>query len=99
MNNLEKIKIGYKTYEIIRTQENVALMTNANICYGQIMYDDRKIYLNENIKDETTLIHEVLHGVDDMYNIGLSEEQIDIMAKGLYMLLDDNNLDITTVHK
>lgn len=36
MNNLEKIKIGCKTYEITRTQENVALMTNANICYLDI---------------------------------------------------------------
>lgn len=41
---------------------------------------------SEMFKDqkETTLLHEIIHAVDDGQDIGLTEEQVGLLAAGLY---------------
>ena len=41
-------------------------------------------------QQETTLCHEMLHGLDDMYSIGLKEKQVEKLGNALYMLILDN---------
>lgn len=86
----EKIKILYKEYSV-EYQEN--LHDGAGELYGQIHYLPEKILLNPAASDEqqeATLIHEVLHGIDELYGIGLKEKQVEKLGNALYMLIKDN---------
>lgn len=90
MNIPEKIKILYKTYTVEK-QEN--LHDGDAELYGQILYLPEKILLNLNSSDgqnKATLFHEIVHGLDEMYCIGLKEEQVDKLGNALYMLIKDN---------
>ena len=42
-------------------------------------------------QQEATLCHEMLHGLDDMYSIGLKEKQVEKLGHALYMLILDNS--------
>ena len=86
----EKIKILYKTYTVEK-QEN--LHDGDAELYGQILYLPEKILLNLNSSDkqkEVTLLHEIIHGLDEMYGIGLKEKQVEKLGTALYMLINDN---------
>lgn len=86
----KKVKILYKEY----TVESVNNLHNESAdLYGQIHYLPEKIYLNSESLEEqkkATLIHEVVHGLDDMYGIGLKEKQVEKLGNALYMLIRDN---------
>ncbi len=41
-------------------------------------------------QQRATLCHEMLHGLDEMYSIGLKEKQIEKLGNALYMLIRDN---------
>ena len=41
-------------------------------------------------QQEATLCHEMLHGLDDTYSIGLKEKQVEKLGNALYMLILDN---------
>lgn len=86
----EKVKILYKTYEVTG-EEN--LHDEKTDLYGQIRYIEEVIALNNASSDEqkkATLIHEVLHGIDEMYRVGLEEEQIEKLGNAIYMFIKDN---------
>lgn len=44
-----------------------------------------------NNKKKATLCHEIIHGLDDMYCIGLKEKQVEKLGNALYMLILDNS--------
>ncbi len=90
MNIPEQVKILYKNYRIEKREE---LHDGAEELYGQIQYLEEKILLRENVSEErqeATLCHEMLHGLDDMYSIGLKEKQVEKLGNALYMLILDN---------
>ena len=48
--------------------------------YGQIHYLPEKILLNADAKEEekkATLLHELIHAMDEIYSIGLEEKQVE----------------------
>lgn len=86
----EKIRILYKEYKI-EQEEN--LHDGGDDLYGQIHYIGEKILLNSDSSEEqkkATLMHELIHGLDEMYRIGLEEEQVEKLGNAIYMLLKDN---------
>lgn len=89
----EKVKVLYKEYSVIE-EEN--LHDEKSDLYGQIRYIEEVIALNTASSDEqkkATLVHELIHGIDEMYRIGLEEEQIEQIEKlgnAVYMLIKDN---------
>lgn len=86
----EKVKILYKEYEI-EQQKNIH--NEGGDLYGQIQYLSEKILLNADSSEEqkkATLIHEIIHALDDMYNIGLKEKDIEKLGNAVYMLIRDN---------
>ena len=97
---MEKIKIGYKTYDII--YDNKGLQNDG--FYGQIDYDGNKIRLRSDY-DKTeqlnTFIHEVLHGI--LYqsgdkNLREDENLINCITNGLTQVIVDNDIkDILNV--
>lgn len=86
----EKIKILYKDYTVTQEQN---LHDSEDDLYGQISYSDQTIRLGKQYSDEqkkVTLIHEIIHGLDDMYQIGLSEKKVSKLGVALYQMIKDN---------
>lgn len=74
---IDKVKIGWKEYKISKEEKCSILVVEGAEFYGQISYDKQMIYLrkeNSEEQDKVTLIHEVLHGISEMYNLNLSED-------------------------
>ncbi len=95
---LDIIKIGWKEYDIeIAEPVESDLYVNTDECYGRIDYDKQKIFLreqNSELQNRETLIHEVLHGIENMYLINLGEDTATKLASAIATVLHDNNLEI-----
>lgn len=93
---MDKIKIGYSTFDIRKVKPHSTLIVGDEI-FGEINYNDLCIYINNTCNEneqKITLIHEVLHGISDTFDIGLSEEQVEKLGKGLFTVLTDNGLNV-----
>lgn len=89
-----EVKIGWKKYSIVSASE---ALNSGGALYGQIDYDRQTITLRETNtgeQDEETLIHEVLHGISDMYGMGMTEDLVARLSNALYTFLKDNNLSL-----
>lgn len=42
------------------------------------------------LQKQATLIHEIIHGLDEMYCIGLKEKQVVKLGNAFYRLVRDN---------
>lgn len=86
----QKIKILYKDYTVIQEQN---VHDGRDDLYGQIDYAGQVIRLDERYSAEqkkSTLIHEIVHGLDDMYQIGLSEKKVSKLGVAFYQMIKDN---------
>ena len=66
-------------------------------CYGSIDYNSQVIKLrqdNSEKQNEATLLHEVIHGIADMYNLDFDEDTVTTLADALYTVATDNDIDI-----
>ncbi|WP_422445979.1 hypothetical protein [Thermoanaerobacterium sp. DL9XJH110] len=87
----DKVKIGYKDIKVLKTDGDV--IDGTTLCYGVIRHNDCIIEISTKYADDVqkcALIHEIIHGIDDIFNIDLREEQVDQLAKGLYQVIKDN---------
>ena len=87
----ESVSILYKDY-VIGTENRMRDENGAEL-YGQINYLEQTVTLSNAASLEqkkATLIHELIHGIDKMYNIGLKEKQVEKLGNGVYMLIRDN---------
>ena len=85
---LTKVKIGNNTYQIIVKQR---IELNDKEVHGLIDFERCTIHLkalNKQIKQ--VLLHEIIHGVEDMYSLELTEQQVDSLANGLLLVLKNN---------
>ena len=90
MKILGKIKVLYKEYTV---EETANLHDNGGDLYGQIHYLPEKFFLNVDASEEqkkSTLLHELIHALDEMYGIGLKEKQVEKLGNAFYMLQKDN---------
>ena len=93
---MDKIKIGYKTYDII--YDDGKLKDEGLL--GQIQYDKNIIRLRgdeEKNNKLSTFIHEIIHGIffhsgNDKFK--QNESLIDCLANGLTQVIVDNNIEI-----
>lgn len=87
----DKVKVLYKEYTI-REEQNLH-DENADL-YGQIQYLSEMILLNSYSSEEqkkATLVHEIIHALDEIYGIDLKEEQVEKLGNALYVFIRDNS--------
>jgi len=87
----ETVRIGFKDYKVTKV-DGYVIDDNA-VCYGNIEYDKDNINLSLNYSKDLincTFIHECLHGIDNIEETELTEDQIRKIAKGLYSFVRDN---------
>lgn len=86
----KEVKVLYKEYAV---EEQSNLHNENGDLYGQIQYLEEKIILNADAsagQKKSILVHELLHALDEMYNIELEEKQVEKLGNALYMLQLDN---------
>jgi len=72
-----------------------------NTFLGEADHVTNTIYIAQNChnkkvaKDQIidTLLHEILHHLDDKLKIGLGEKKVTLLSAGLFQVLSDNNID------
>ena len=87
----EQVHLLYKDYEVKKT--NNLWNDSGETLYGQTQYIEQLILINENASEEqqkATLIHELVHGLDELFGIELKEEQVKKLGNAFYMLIRDN---------
>lgn len=60
---------------------------------GVARYDEKDVFVRECLGVEMrkmVLLHELTHQIDDLYNTGLSEAQVDGISRGFYDFLVNN---------
>jgi hypothetical protein len=90
VNIPENIKVGYKDYKVVKVNN---LDDGTNLLFGEVTYVDEVIKLANKYPEnqmKLTLIHELVHAVDDMLGIDLKEEQVVKLGTGLYQVIKDN---------
>ena len=91
MNIPDKVEIGYKTFKVNLIDGNV--IDENCVCYGNIEHNNSKINVSTLYSEDQqkcTFIHECLHGIDDVMEIGLDEDQVRKIGKGIYKFIKDN---------
>ena len=86
----KKIKIGGRTYEVAVTDN---LRLGSVNCSGEIDYLALEIRIAPIAKEkqESTLLHELVHGIYDHLGYSVhNEKKIDELANALYMVIKDN---------
>lgn len=85
---INAIKIAGVTYPIEYTTQ-----MDIENAMAYIDFSNQIIKIDANYPIEmqkSSLLHEVIHGVSYGYNVGLSEDQVEKLARGLYATLKDN---------
>jgi hypothetical protein len=90
----DKIRIGGIDYKVEQTD---GLIDGVKVLDGQIDYGGSVIRLSarDNAHQAmcVTLLHEILHGIAHHANLDLGEAQekiVDVLAYGIYQILQDN---------
>lgn len=90
----DSIRIGGVEYKVIWS---TCILSQNRLCYGEIDYDKSEITLLE--RDDVryqhqciTLWHEILHGIREHAGLEIQDEEnvVDMFAKGIYQVLQDN---------
>jgi hypothetical protein len=90
-----KLRIIGREFTIAREHESLFREN----CYGTIEWDECKIRLREKkpyfmeFQEAQTLMHEIVHGIDFSFGIGLDEAQTTRLSTGLMAVIRDNQLD------
>ena len=87
----DSVNILFKKYTV--RHDNNMRNDKGDLLYGQIDHIEQLITLNEAAgieQQKATLMHAMVHGLDELYGIGLKEKQVEKLGTALYMLLRDN---------
>ena len=92
---MNKIKIGYKTYDIVYDNEYL----DEKELTGEIDYYNKKIIVRDDrdkVEFLNTFIHKILHGIfyhSGDKNLKEDESLINFLSNGLTQVLVDNNIN------
>ena len=86
----KKVKVAFKEFDVKKVEN---LDDGKNTLYGQILYMEEEIKINTQAKEEAqkeAFLHELIHAIDDVYMIGLKEKQVERIATGLHLVMEQN---------
>ena len=90
----ESVRIGGVEYPVVYVDN---LNNGTNLAYGHIDYDNCRIELSNtdgtaHEKRCIVLWHEILHGIRNHAGLEIKNEEdvVDMFAKGIYQVLQDN---------
>ncbi|MFR9710753.1 hypothetical protein ACL02P_15395 [Paenibacillus sp. MB22_1] len=86
---MNQVKIGYTVYQVVE----VDCVNKFEPRKGEIDYFKRQIRIDKDMTPQDkkeTLIHEIIHGIDEFMGIELEESQVKKLGAGLAMVLEDN---------
>ena len=86
---IEKVKIGCFKYDVVEVKSVNKLEPRK----GEIDFLQRVIRIDSDMTPQDkkeTLLHEIVHGVDEFMTIKLEEEQVKKLGAALAMVLMDN---------
>ena len=99
----DSIRIGGVEYPVVYVEH---LNNGVNLAYGHIDFDACKIELSDTIgtaheKRCKVLWHEILHGIREHAGLEIEneEEVVDMFAKGIYQVLQDNGRRLFDISK
>ena len=87
-----KVKIGYKEYEIIKQPEIIELKGEY---YGECKSNEEKIIIADKFSQKIqnqSFLHELLHCIANKYDLEINydEHAIQLLSTGLYEAIIDN---------
>lgn len=90
----DSVRIAGVEYKVVLTPH---LMHGATAAYGHIDYENSIIELSDSFGTEhqkrcQILLHEILHGIRENNGMEIENEEavVDMFAKGIYQVLQDN---------
>lgn len=86
-----KVQISRDVFYDVLWQDKVA----EGFLYGQTDYEKRQIILETGMSNKQTVctfLHELAHAVSGVYDVGLTETQVQALEKSIYYLLKDGNV-------
>ena len=94
----KSIRIAGVEYPVKIVKGPLVINTN-EVCYGCIDYDNFEIQISEDASAEhqhccITLLHEILHALRENNGMKIENEEavVDMFAKGIYQVLQDNGV-------
>lgn len=91
----DKIKIGGIEWKVELVKEALDDINESATYVGRAVFKENKILLLNSYpveKQFRTLLHEIIHVLDDDLKIGFEENAICRLEAGLYQVLKDNRL-------
>ena len=91
----KEIRVGGIDYKIEHVKESLDGINSEAVYAGRVMFKEHKILLLDSYPSEKqfkTLLHEIIHIIDEDLKIGIDEENICRLETGLYQVLKDNKL-------
>lgn len=86
---IDKVKIGNQTYDVFE----VECVDKHDTLKGMIKYYDSVIRIDNGMtleQKQETLLHEIIHGVEQFMNLDLEEDEVKQLGRGLHMVFKDN---------
>ena len=92
MNIPDSVRIGGVDYSIVYKERIISGEGKALL--GQIDFDNSRILIEPSVQSlqgqHQTLLHEIMHGIEHHFKMDLTEDEIDNLANGVYMVAADN---------
>ena len=91
----KQVVIGWQTYDVDFKSPDTHLVgeVKEGVFLGNIYYSQSLIVINNTPDEdvmESTLLHEIIHGIDNFMTIGLDEDTISKISDGLSLFITQN---------
>jgi hypothetical protein len=86
---IDNVKIGNQTYVIFE----VECVDKHDSLAGQIKFLESEIRILQDLPHDLkqeTILHEVIHGIENFFDLDLEEEEVKMLGRGLTMVFKDN---------
>jgi hypothetical protein len=86
---INTVKIGNQTYDVFE----VECVDKHDTLAGQIKFFESEIRIQKELSIELkqeTILHEVIHGIENFFGLDLEEDEVKQLGRGLTMVFKDN---------